>query len=286
MVGGPGEKPTCTCSPSRPYIQLTSSPPEASVRPRAPPSSTSRRVLTSSSQRGSAAPIINSGKNKSNLGVCPFYVSSYAWVREPTRSQLTVCSLGSGGAEPTRRDQDLDLNPDDGRRRRRRPSHGEGGEAGAGGCRGGGEAAAGDRGGVLGAGLPALPVAGRQFLPQGRHGRRRLLAADPPGLRQPAHGRQAAPWPHLRCRPHTRTSPSALRRHRRYALLALLFYYPVVLSISCLDPEPTSAVTNSRRHYSHPTFPGLNLTHCSQILILGIVCHQDGILLIFVVQKT
>jgi hypothetical protein len=44
--------------------------------------------------------------------------------------------------------------------------------------------AAGDQVGVLGAGLPALPVAGRQFLPQGQHGRCCLLAVDPPGLRE------------------------------------------------------------------------------------------------------
>jgi hypothetical protein len=36
------------------------------------------------------------------------------------------------------------------------------------------------------------------------------------------HGRQAAPWPPLGCRPHT----SAIRRWR-YAPSAIVFYYPV-----------------------------------------------------------
>jgi len=48
----------------------------------------------------------------------------------------------------------------------------------------------------------------------------------------------------------------ALRRHRRYAPSAILFYYPV-FSISCLDLEPTSAITNSSRHYSPHNFLGL-----------------------------
>jgi hypothetical protein len=112
--------------------------------------------------------------------------------------------------------------------------------------------AAGDRGGVLGAGLSALPVARRQFLPQGRHGRCCLLAADPhgrccllaadpPGLRQPAHGQQAAHWPPLGCRPH------ALRRHRRYALSATLFYYIVFLHF----------LPRSRTHICHYQFMSL-----------------------------
>jgi hypothetical protein len=152
---------------------------------------------------------------------------------------LTVCyPVGSGGVEPTRRDQDLYLNLDDGRSMR--PSHG-GGEASDGGCRYGGEAAAGDRGGVLGVGLPALPVAGHQFLPQGRHGRCCLLIADPPGLHQPTHGHQAAPWPPLGCRPH------ALRRHRRYALSATLFYYTVFLHF----------LPRSRTHICHYQFTSL-----------------------------
>jgi hypothetical protein len=67
----------------------------------------------------------------------------------------------------------------------------------------------GDQGGVLGAGVPALSVVRFQFLPQGWHGCRRLVPTDPPCLRQPAHGREAAPWPPaIDACP---TSPSALR---------------------------------------------------------------------------
>jgi hypothetical protein len=73
--------------------------------------------------------------------------------------------------------------------------HGEGGEAGGNGGGDRGKSTGDDRGGVLGVGAPALSVAGLQ----GWHGRHRLIPIDPPGLRQPAHDREAAPQPPLLC---------------------------------------------------------------------------------------
>jgi hypothetical protein len=59
--------------------------------------------------------------------------------------------------------------------------------------------------------------------------------------------------------------------------------------ISCQGPEPTSAITNSRRYYSPRNFLGLEsntlLLKLAYGLILGIVCNQDVILLIFVIRN-
>lgn len=63
-----------------------------------------------------------------------------------------------------------------------------------------------------------------------------------------------------------------IRGHRRLPYVAIggtpsrpfsFTVFPVV------DPEPTSANTNSRRHYSPRNFQGLNLTHCSRILLIA-----------------
>ena len=78
----------------------------------------------------------------------------------------------------------------------------------------------------------------------------RSLASSP--MQSPYAGIAACP-----------TSPSAVRPLGHSLLLSCCIEYFLP------DPEPTSAITNSRRRYSHRTFPGLNLTHCSRILFIA-----------------
>jgi hypothetical protein len=87
-----------------------------------------------------------------------------------------------------------------------------------------------------------------------------------------------------------------IRGHRRLPYVAIggtpsrpLSFTILYSCISCLGPEHTSAITNSRRYYSPRNFLGLEsntlLPNLAYGLILGIVCHQDVILLIFVIRN-